>query len=73
MSSKLWTIPGAYLTATQNSDETTTTYTAKVNPKGTVGTYSARTAPFMIPVNTPGYAAESPATSYSYEAGPIYV
>ncbi|MEU9246835.1 esterase [Streptomyces sp. NPDC048385] len=71
-------VPGAYLTATANSDGTT--YTATVNPKGTVGDYSGRTAPIVIPVNTPGYAAQKPATSYSYgsvshhlEAGLIYV
>jgi hypothetical protein len=71
-------VPGAYLTATANSDGTT--YTATVNPKGTAGAYSGRTAPIVIPVNTPGYAAQKPATSYSYssvsqylEAGQIYV
>ncbi|MEU6352460.1 esterase [Streptomyces sp. NPDC047072] len=71
-------VPGAYLTATANSDGTT--HTATVNPKGTVGEYSGRTAPIVIPVNTPGYSAQSPATSYSYssvskylEAGHIYV
>ncbi|MFC8512140.1 esterase [Streptomyces sp. NPDC057257] len=71
-------VPGAYLTATANSDGTT--YTAKPNPKGTVGAYSGRTAPIVIPVNTPGYAAQKPATSYSYSsvsqylaAGHIYV
>lgn len=71
-------VPGAYLTATANSDGTT--YTAKANPKGTVGAYSGRTAPIVIPVNTPGYAQQAPATSYSYssvsqylKAGLIYV
>ena len=71
-------VPGAYLTATLNSDGTT--YTGTVNQKGTVGKYSARTAPIVVPVNTPGYSAQSPATSYSYSnvsqylaAGFIYV
>ncbi|MGX1541068.1 esterase [Streptomyces adustus] len=71
-------VPGAYLTATANSDGTT--YTATVNPKGTTGGYSGRTAPIVIPVNTPGYSAQKPATSYSYnsvsrylQAGHIYV
>jgi hypothetical protein len=58
-------VPGAYLTATLNSDGTT--YTATVNPKGAVGEYSARTAPIVVPVNTPGYSAQGPATSYSYD------
>ena len=71
-------VPGAYLTATLNSDKTT--YTATVNPQGTVGEYSARTAPIVVPVNTPGYSAQSPATSYSYsnvsqylKAGLVYM
>ncbi|MFF3373996.1 esterase [Streptomyces sp. NPDC002680] len=71
-------VPGAYLKATVNSDGTT--YTATLNPKGTVGAYSGRTAPIVIPVNTPGYAGQKPATSYSYSsvskylaAGHIYV
>ncbi|MBR7833419.1 hypothetical protein KDL01_09090 [Actinospica durhamensis] len=71
-------VPGAYLTASLNSDGST--YTARLSQKGTVGAYSARTAPIVVPVNTPGYSAQSPATSYSYsavaqylEAGFIYV
>ncbi|MEW1776840.1 esterase [Streptomyces sp. NPDC086777] len=71
-------VPGAYLKATPNDDGTT--YTATVDPKGTFGAYSARTAPIVVPVNTPGYAAQKPATSYSYRsvspylaAGHIYV
>ncbi|WP_307783030.1 esterase [Streptomyces sp. MBT53] len=71
-------VPGAYLTATANSDGTT--YTAKLNRKGTLGQYSGGTAPIVIPVNTPGYAQQAPATSYSYtavsqylKAGLIYV
>ncbi len=71
-------VPGAYLTATVNSDGAT--YTATVNKKGTVGQYSALTAPIVLPVNTPGYSAQSPATAYSYNnvsqylaAGLIYV
>ncbi|MFJ3671473.1 esterase [Streptomyces sp. NPDC090106] len=71
-------VPGAYLKATANSDGTT--YTATLNPKGIAGAYTGRTAPLVIPVNTPGYAGQKPATSYSYssvskylEAGHIYV
>ncbi|MEV0737823.1 esterase [Streptomyces sp. NPDC050549] len=71
-------VPGAYLTATANSDGTT--YTAKLNRKGTVGQYSGSTAPIVIPVNTPGYAQQAPATSYNYSsvsqylaAGLVYV
>lgn len=71
-------VPGKYLTATANSDGST--YTAKINAKGAVGQYTAKTAPIVLPVNTPGYAAQAPATSYSYssvsqylKAGLIYV
>lgn len=64
-------VPGAYLTATANSDGTT--YTAKINRKGTVGQYSGHTAPIVIPVNTPGYAQQAPATSYSYTSVSEYL
>lgn len=64
-------VPGAYLTATPNSDGTT--YTATVDKKGTVGQYSAETAPIVIPVNTPGYSAQSPATSYNFSAVSDYL
>lgn len=70
-------VPGAYLSATKNSNGT---YTAKVNAKGTVGQYTASTAPFVFPSQTPGYAAQKPPTSYTYsdvsahlKAGLIYV
>ncbi|MFT4081292.1 MAG: carboxylesterase family protein [Nocardioides sp.] len=71
-------VPGAYLSATANSDGST--YTATINRKGSVGSYRATNAPLVFPVNTPGYAAQNPPTSYSYddvsdylEAGLIYV
>ncbi|WP_375490593.1 subtype A tannase [uncultured Jatrophihabitans sp.] len=70
-------VPGRYFTATKNSDGT---FTAKINPKGKTGKYTARTAPMVIPVNTPGYAAQKPPSSYSYndvssyiKAGFVYV
>ncbi|WP_427922752.1 subtype A tannase [Streptomyces sp. cg40] len=70
-------VPGKYLKATKNSDGT---YTAKVDASGKVGSYTARTAPVVMPVNTPGYAPQSPPTSYSYndvsaylKAGLVYV
>ena len=56
------------------------TYTVTINATGTVDGYTARTAPIVIPVNTPGYSAQSPPTSYSYNeiadyiaAGFVYV
>jgi hypothetical protein len=70
-------VPGAYLTGTKNSDGT---YAATVDASGTVGDYTAATAPIVFPVNTPGYAAQKPPSSYSYDdvsaylaAGFIYV
>lgn len=70
-------VPGAYLSGTKNSDGS---YTAEVNTAGKVGDYTAATAPIVIPLNTPGYAAQQPPTEYTYDdvseylaAGLIYV
>lgn len=69
-------VPGAYLTGTQNGNS----YTCTVNESGRAGEYDAATAPIVIPINTPGYSAQSAPTSYNYssvssylEAGFIYV
>ncbi len=59
-------VPGAYFTATDNGDGT---YTCAVNESGTVAGYTAATAPYIIPVNTPGYAAMSAPTDYSSSCG----
>ena len=68
-------IPGTYMTGTDNGDGT---YTCTVNPEGTAGNYTAETAPYVIPVNTPGYSACTAPTGYSNvseytNAGFIYV
>lgn len=70
-------VPGAYMTGNDNGDGT---YTCTVNSEGKAGNYTASTAPIVFPVNTPGYAAQSAPTSYSYDglsdylsAGLIYV
>ncbi|PHP51872.1 subtype A tannase [Actinomyces ruminis] len=70
-------VPGAYLSATDNGDGT---FTAEVASDGAVGGWTAATAPIVLPVNTPGYAAQQPPSEYSYdtvsaymEAGFIYV
>jgi hypothetical protein len=70
-------VPGKYLSGTKNSDGT---YTATVDTSGKVGGYTAGTAPIVFPVNTPGYAAQKPLTTYSYDdisayltAGFVYV
>ncbi|MCR4842203.1 MAG: hypothetical protein K5840_02950, partial [Eubacterium sp.] len=59
-------VPGAYFDATANSDGTT--YTCTVNTSGTVGNYTAETAPYVMPVNTPGYSAQSAPTGWSSDA-----
>ncbi|QHO91145.1 esterase [Actinomyces sp. 432] len=70
-------VPGAYMSSTDNGDGT---FTAEVAFDGAVGDWTASTAPIVLPVNTPGYAAQQPPTEYSYdtvaaymEAGFIYV
>lgn len=47
-------VPAAYMTAKDNGDGT---YTCSINQSGSVGDYTAATAPMVIPVETPGYAA----------------
>lgn len=63
-------VPGAYLTATANGDGT---YSATTNPAGAVNAYTAATAPIVLPVNTPGYAAQKAPTAYSYESVASYM
>ena len=55
-------VPGAYFTATDNGDDT---FTCKVNASGSVGSYTAATAPIVLPVNTAGYSAQAAPTEYS--------
>ena len=59
-------VPGAYFTATDNGDGT---FTCEVNAAGTVGAYTAETAPLVLPVNTPGYSAMSAPTGYDSAIG----
>ena len=63
-------VPGAYLSGTKNSDGT---YTCTVKSNGTVGDYKATTAPIVIPVNTPGYAASAAPTDYNYDSVSDYL
>lgn len=68
-------VPAAYMDATDNGDGT---YTCILNTASEVNGYTAETAPIVFPVNTPGYAAQSPMTEYSSvseytDAGFIYV
>ena len=69
-------VPGEYMTCTQGSS----TYTCSINSSGTKGSYTAKNAPFVMPVNTSGYSAMKASTLYSYstvstflEKGIIYI
>lgn len=55
-------VPGAYMKATANSDGT---YTCSIDSTATVNGYAATTAPIVVPVNTPGYSAQSAPSGYS--------
>lgn len=59
-------VPGSYFNAEDNGDGT---YTCTVNEEGTAGNYTAQNAPYIIPVNTPGYSAMSAPTDYSSSMG----
>lgn len=69
-------VPGAYMTGTDNGDGT---YTCEIDSSGTAGGFTAETAPIVIPVDTPGYAAMAAPTGYvsstsAYtDAGFLYV
>ena len=69
-------VPGAYLEASANGDGT---YTASVKPDAQVGQFTAATAPYVLPVNTPGFNASQAPTwladgiaNYT-QAGMIYL
>lgn len=69
-------VPGAYLEASANGDGT---YTASVKSDAQVGQFTAATAPYVLPVNTPGYNASQAPTwladgiaNYT-QAGMIYL
>ena len=55
-------VPKEYMTCTSSSG----TYTCSINSSGTKGSYSAKNAPLVMPVNTSGYSAQKAPTSYSY-------
>ncbi|MCI2049490.1 MAG: esterase [Lachnospiraceae bacterium] len=63
-------VPGQYMRGVKNSDGT---YTCTVNNAGTLKGYTAKTAPVIWPVDTPGYAAQKAPTSYSYDSVSDYV
>ena len=68
-------VPGDYFSGTENGDGT---YTCEINPDASVSGYSAKTAPIVMPIETPGYTAQTALTSYTslteyMEAGLVYV
>ena len=68
-------VPGAYFNATDNGNGT---FTCEVNKGAKVGSYTAESAPIVMPVNTPGYSAQNPLSEYSSQAsytgaGMVYV
>ena len=69
-------VPKEYLTCTQSNDK----YSCEINSSGTKGSFTASTAPIVLPVDTWGYAAMKAPTSYEYnkvskfmEKGIIYL
>ena len=59
-------VPGAYFTGSDNGDGT---WTCSVNESGSVGQYTALTAPLILPVNTPGYSAMAAPAGYESSMG----
>lgn len=59
-------VPGAYMNGTDNGDGT---YTCTINTEGEVAGYTAQSAPVVVPVNTPGYAAMEAPTAADSSCG----
>lgn len=58
-------VPAAYFDATDNGDGT---FTCTPNTTGVMGSYTATTAPIVMPINTPGYSAQAALSEYSSPA-----
>ena len=70
-------VPGKYFDGEKNTNGT---YNCTINEKNKVANYSAKDAPIVIPINTPGYSAQTAPTSYNpqevknyTDSGIIYV
>ena len=68
-------VPGAYMNAADNGDGT---YTCEIDESSSINGYTALTAPIVMPINTPGYSAQSPLSDYTsvteyMNAGFVYV
>ncbi len=55
-------VPGNYMNAIENKYGY---YTCSINNDKKVGSYTAKTAPIIVPVNTPGYMAQTPPSTYN--------
>ena len=55
-------VPMDYFEAADNGDGT---YTCSLKTDATVGSYTAATAPIVMPINTPGYSAQNALTDYT--------
>ena len=55
-------VPAEYMTCSESNEK----YTCTINSSGKKCSYTAKNAPLVMPVNTPGYSAMKAPTSYSY-------
>ena len=55
-------VPGNYFTAKKQKDGN---YSVKVNAGGKTGNWTAKNAPYVMPIETPGYMALNPPTEFS--------
>ncbi len=63
-------VPGAYMDAEANGDET---FTCELNEAGEANGYTAATAPIVMPVNTPGYSAQAAPAGYNFDSIAAYI
>ena len=68
-------VPGAYMKAADNGDGT---YSCEIDESSVINGYTALNAPIVMPINTPGYSAQSALTDYTsvseyMDAGFVYV
>jgi len=64
-------IPKEYLTGTETS--TLGKFKCEINSSGKKRGFTTSTAPIVMPVETPGYSAMMPPTSYSYDTVSAYI
>ena len=62
-------IPGKYFDSTLNSNGT---YTCTINENNQVGNYTSKSAPIVMPINTPGYSSCTAPSSNSTDSAKEY-